>query len=158
VAVSRSGKGREKAAGEVAGEAAATVDDYIAGFPPETRRLLEELRAVIRGTIPAITERISYRMPTFDLHKRPLVYMAGFAGHVGMYPIIGPVADALVDELAPYKYGKGTVRFALAQPLPTALVRRIVELRAAEIEAALTAKAAKAPRVSEIRSGQSSTG
>lgn len=113
---------------------AASVDEYIAGFPPDTRRLLEELRALIKETMPSATERISYRMPTFDLHARVLIYFAGYAGHVGMYPIIGAVEEELGADLAPYKHGKGTVRFALDHPLPTDLIRRIILARAGEIE------------------------
>jgi uncharacterized protein YdhG (YjbR/CyaY superfamily) len=116
--------------------AASSVDEYIAGFPPETSRLLEELRALIKSTEPEVTERISYRMPTFDLHGRVLVYIAGYKGHVGMYPLIGMVAEALGEELQPYRHGKATARFALDVPLPADLVRRIVEVRAAEIASA----------------------
>jgi uncharacterized protein YdhG (YjbR/CyaY superfamily) len=110
-----------------------SVDDYIAGFPPETRRLLEELRAIIKAAVPGLTERISYRMPTLDLDGRPLIYFAGFTRHVSVYPVIGPVAEALEEELRPFKHGRGTVRFPLDRPLPAALVSRIVQARAAEI-------------------------
>jgi uncharacterized protein YdhG (YjbR/CyaY superfamily) len=116
------------------GPTASSIDEYIGGFPPETRRLLEEWQAITRDTVPEATERISYRMPTFDLRGRPLVYFAGFQSHVSLYPVIGAVADALEEELRPYKSGKGTVRFELDRPLPAGLIRRIVELRAAEIE------------------------
>ena len=115
--------------------APATVEEYIAGFPPETVRLLEELRATIRETEPTATERISYRMPTFDYHGRVLIYFAGFKGHVGMYPIIGAIEETLGEELVSYKHGKGTVRFSLDQPLPVALIRKIVQARASEIDA-----------------------
>jgi uncharacterized protein YdhG (YjbR/CyaY superfamily) len=109
--------------------AASSIDEYIAGFPSETRRLLEELRALIQEAAPEATERISYRMATFDLHGRPLIYFAGFQGHVGLYPVIGAVAETLEEELRPYKSGKGTLRFELDRPLPAGLVRRIVELK-----------------------------
>lgn len=112
-----------------------SVDEYIAGFPPETQRLLQELRAVIEEAVPSAAERISYRMATFDYRGRVLVYMAGFQGHVSLYPIIGAVEAELGQDLLPYKYGKGTVRFALDQALPVALVRRIVQARMGELEA-----------------------
>jgi uncharacterized protein YdhG (YjbR/CyaY superfamily) len=32
-------------------------------------------------------------------------------------------------ELKPYKRGKGSIQFPLGQPLPTDLIRRIVEFR-----------------------------
>jgi uncharacterized protein YdhG (YjbR/CyaY superfamily) len=113
----------------------ASVDEYIAGFPPDTQRLLRELRAIIKEAVPEATERISYRMPTFDYRGKVLIYFAGFKGHVGVYPIIGAVEVALGDDIATYKYGKGTVRFSLDELLPADLVRRIVQVKASEIEA-----------------------
>jgi uncharacterized protein YdhG (YjbR/CyaY superfamily) len=113
---------------------ASSIDEYISGFPPETRRLLDELRAIIKDAAPEATERISYRMPTFDLRGRVLVYFAGFQSHASLYPVIGAVAETLAEEVRPYRSGKGTVRFELDRPLPAGLVKRIVELRAAEIE------------------------
>jgi uncharacterized protein YdhG (YjbR/CyaY superfamily) len=112
---------------------AASTDEYIAGFPPETQRLLSELRAIIKETEPAATERISYRMPAFELEGRVLIYFAGYQDHVGMYPVIGAVAEEFEEELRHFRSGKGTVRFALDEPLPADLVRRIILARAGEI-------------------------
>ncbi len=111
---------------------ASSVDEYIAGFPAETRRLLEELRALVKATAPEVTERISYGIATFDLDGRYLVYIAGFKNHVSLYPVTADLTAALAEEVEPYKKGKGTVQFPLGQPLPTALIRRIVELRVEE--------------------------
>ena len=111
---------------------AGSVDEYIAGFPPETRKLLEELRALVQATAPEVTERISYGIPTFDLDGRYLVYIAGFKKHVSLYPVTADLTAALGEEVAPYKKGKGTVQFPLGQPLPTGLIRRIVQLRVAK--------------------------
>jgi uncharacterized protein YdhG (YjbR/CyaY superfamily) len=108
-----------------------SIDDYIAGFPPETQRVLGQMRALVAETAPGAVERISYSMPTFDLNGRHLVHFAGFAKHVGLYPI--PTAiEAFKEELAPYKQGKGSVQFPLDHPLPTDLIRRIVAFRVAE--------------------------
>lgn len=110
-----------------------SIDEYIAAFPPETRKVLEELRALIRATAPEATERISYAIPTFVLNGKYLVYFAGWKKHVGLYPISRGVGEAFREELAPYKSGKGSVQFPLAQPLPTDLIRRIVQFRVDEI-------------------------
>jgi uncharacterized protein YdhG (YjbR/CyaY superfamily) len=112
-----------------------SIDEYIAQFPPATREALEKLRALIRATVPGVTERISYGIPTFDLYGRYLVYIAGFKDHVSLYPITGAVAEALAEDLAPYRSGKGTARFALGEPLPLDLIRRIVRFKVAEAEA-----------------------
>lgn len=57
---------------------ATTIDDYIAGFPPETQDILEALRTLVRETAPDVTETISYGIPTFNLHRTYLVYIAGW--------------------------------------------------------------------------------
>jgi uncharacterized protein YdhG (YjbR/CyaY superfamily) len=114
---------------EVPGPAA--VDEYIAGFPPETQSKLREMRDLIRSIAPDATETISYAIPTFDLNGRHLVHYAGFAKHVGFYPIPSGMT-AFSEELEPYKRGKGSVQFPLDRPLPLDLIRRIVEFRLAE--------------------------
>jgi uncharacterized protein YdhG (YjbR/CyaY superfamily) len=63
-----------------------------------------------------------------------LVYFAGYEHHIGLYPVSGAVAEALEEELRPFKRGKGSVRLPLDRPLPVALVRRIIQLRAGEME------------------------
>jgi uncharacterized protein YdhG (YjbR/CyaY superfamily) len=113
------------------GAAAESIDAYIAGFPPETQKTLKELRAIINSAAPGATECISYSMPTFDLNGRHLVHFAGHTKHIGLYPIPSGI-EAFKEELAPYKQGKGSVQFPLAQPLPADLIRRIVEFRVGE--------------------------
>jgi len=107
------------------------VDAYIAGYPPDVRSKLEEMRVLIRATAPDATETISYAIPTFDLNGKHLVHYAAFAKHVGFYPIPSAMV-AFADELAAYKSGKGSAQFPLSDPLPVDLIRRIVEFRVAE--------------------------
>jgi uncharacterized protein YdhG (YjbR/CyaY superfamily) len=114
---------------------AASVDEYIAGFPLEVRGLLEEMRALIHASAPEAVETISYAMPTFDLNGHHLVHFAGFKKHVGFYPVPSGIA-AFKEELAPYKSGKGSAQFPLTKPLPADLIRRIVEFRVAESDRA----------------------
>lgn len=108
-----------------------TIDEYIAGFPAETQKALQEVRGIVRAAAPDAKETISYAMPTFDLNGHHLVHFAGFAKHVGFYPIPSGI-EAFKKELEPYKQGKGSVQFPLDQPLPADLIRRIVEFRVDE--------------------------
>jgi uncharacterized protein YdhG (YjbR/CyaY superfamily) len=110
---------------------AESIDNYIAGFPPQTRAALSELRALIKSAAPEATETISYAIPTFDLNGRHLVHFAGYAKHIGFYPIPSGM-KAFEEELKPFKQGKGSVQFPLNEPLPADLIRRIVEFRVAE--------------------------
>jgi uncharacterized protein YdhG (YjbR/CyaY superfamily) len=117
---------------------ARSIDEYIAEFPPETQKVLEELRALIKATAPDATETISYAIPTFDLNGKHLVHFGGYKKHIGFYPTSAGT-EAFQEELQPYKRSKGTVQFPLDQPMPTDLIRRIVEFRIAET----TGKASK---------------
>jgi uncharacterized protein YdhG (YjbR/CyaY superfamily) len=111
---------------------AGSIDEYITGFPPSTQALLSQVRELIHATAAEATETIAYAIPTFDLNGKHLVHFAGFAKHVGFYPIPTGM-EAFKEELAPYKQGKGSVQFPLDQPLPLDLIRRIVEFRVGEV-------------------------
>jgi uncharacterized protein YdhG (YjbR/CyaY superfamily) len=113
---------------------AATIDEYIAGFPPETQTLLEEVPALCHEEAPGATETISYAIPTFDLEGRHLCHFAGFKHHLGFYPTPGSTS-AFADELKAFKGGKGTVQFPYKDPLPEDLIRRMVRYRVAQVEA-----------------------
>lgn len=108
-----------------------SIDEYIAQFPSETQKVLNQVRDLIRAAAPDATELISYRMPTFDLNGQHLVHFAGYDKHVGFYPIPSGI-EAFKTELSVYKQGKGSVQFPLSEPMPVDLIRRIVEYRVAE--------------------------
>lgn len=108
------------------------VDEYIAGFPPEVRAKLQTMRELIREIVPQAEEKISYKMPTYALHGN-LVHFAGYAKHIGFYPAPSGIEE-FKQELSAYKGAKGSVQFPLDQPLPEALIRRIVAFRVKENE------------------------
>jgi uncharacterized protein YdhG (YjbR/CyaY superfamily) len=110
---------------------AGSIDEYIAGFPAETQKVLRQMRELIRVSAPDATETISYAIPTFDLNGRHLVHFAGFARHIGFYPIPTGI-EAFKKDFEPYKQGRGSVQFPLSQPLPADLIRRVVEIRVEE--------------------------
>ena len=89
------------------------------------------MRKVIKDAAPDAIETISYAIPTFDMNGHHLVHFAGYARHIGFYPIPSG-AEAFKEELKSYKGGKGSVQFPLNQPMPTDLIRRIVEFRVEE--------------------------
>jgi uncharacterized protein YdhG (YjbR/CyaY superfamily) len=111
---------------------AETVSEYIASAPPNTRQALRQLRRVIRAAAPGITERISYRIPTFDLDGQYLLYIAAFADHVSVYPVTAGMVATHGNEIAPYRSGKGTLRFPLGAPVPLKLIAKLARVRVAE--------------------------
>lgn len=117
-----------------------TVADYIARTPPGARRALKQLRAAIRKAAPGITERISYRIPTFDLDGRYLLYIAAFKDHVSVYPVTAGMVAVYGKAIAPYRKGKGTLRFSLGTRIPTGLVAKLAKVRVQERRRAITAR------------------
>ncbi|HEY8244951.1 MAG TPA: DUF1801 domain-containing protein [Casimicrobiaceae bacterium] len=109
-------------------QAPASVDAYVAGFPPDVRAILERLRATARKLLPDAQETISYGIPTYR-RDGPVVYFAAFKAHIGFYPPVrGDVA--LEKAVARYANDKGNLRFPLVEPLPMALIERIVRHQA----------------------------
>jgi uncharacterized protein YdhG (YjbR/CyaY superfamily) len=115
-----------------------TIDEYIASSPAEVRPVLEAIRATVRKAAPTAEERISYRIPAFFLGG-VLVYFAAFKKHIGFYP---PVRDeSLKPLLSKYAGPKGNLQFPLSEPMPHALIARIVKARLKECRAVKAAKA-----------------
>ena len=104
---------------------AATVAEYIEGFDGLTRERLDELRRLILDILPDAVEGISYGVAGFKVQGRPVVYLGGFKKHVSIYPITELPAE-LDAEVAPYRTGKGTAKFANTEPLPRHLIERLV--------------------------------
>jgi uncharacterized protein YdhG (YjbR/CyaY superfamily) len=117
---------------------AASIERYIAGCSPAVRPILKRLRATIKRAAPDAEEIISYRMPAFRLHG-VLVYFAAFRNHIGLYPPIRGNAK-LQEDVAAYAGKKGNLRFPLDQPIPYALVARIVKFRARQNRAKANSK------------------
>jgi uncharacterized protein YdhG (YjbR/CyaY superfamily) len=107
-----------------------TIDEYIAGHPPEVRQILKKIRATIRKAAPAAQETINYGIPTFALEGN-LVHFATFKKHIGFYPTPSGIAK-FKRELSAYEGAKGSVQFPLDQPIPYALIARIVKFRVKE--------------------------
>ena len=108
-----------------------TIDQYLAGLSAEKRAALEKLRKTIRAAAPRSEECISYDIPAFRLNGRLLVGFGAAVNHCAFYPGAYPLA-AHKDELKDYDTSKGTIRFQAANPIPAALVRKLVKARIAE--------------------------
>ncbi|MFZ5942215.1 MAG: iron chaperone [Bacteroidota bacterium] len=120
---------------------AATVEEYIAGFPEEIRVILETIRTVIRKNAPTAVEGISYGMPAYRQHA-VLVYFAAQKKHLGFYPTGSGVAG-FADRLGAYKTSKGAIQFPYDKPIPLELIAEMVRFRVNEDAAIFAAKKAK---------------
>jgi uncharacterized protein YdhG (YjbR/CyaY superfamily) len=113
---------------------AKNVDDYLAAVPEEARTALEKLRKTIKATAPKAEETISYQIPTFVYHG-PLVYFAAFKDHCSFFPGSQSIIKKFRGELKLYDAFGGTIHFTVQNPLPMALVKKIVRARMKQNEA-----------------------
>ena len=115
------------------------VDAYLADCAPAAREKLAAIRQLVHDEVPEAEETISYKIPAFRLDGRYLVYMAGFAHHVSMYP--APVSHPdFEDDMAVYGSGKSTARFPLDEDLPLDLIRRLVRFHVVRVRGPVEAR------------------
>jgi uncharacterized protein YdhG (YjbR/CyaY superfamily) len=108
-------------------KAASDINEYIARYPDNVQKILQKIRMTIRKAAPGAEEAIKYQIPTFTLNGN-LIHFAAYKNHIGFYPAPRG-AQAFKSELSRYEGGKGTVRFPLDEPIPVALISRIVKFR-----------------------------
>lgn len=112
-----------------------TIDEYLKTVPQDRRRALEDLRAKIRSIIPDAAECISYRIPAFRLDG---VVVAGFCATskgCSYFPFSGSTLATLACDLARYEQTKSSLHFSPDEPLPAALLRKLIKTRIKETQA-----------------------
>ena len=112
------------------------VDEFLSATPERERAVLQRLRETIRAAAPGATERIGYGIPAFYNRERPLVSYGAGQSHCAFYVQSPAVMDAHREALEGYDTAKGTVRFQADQPLPAALVEKLVRARMEETDTA----------------------
>ena len=105
------------------------VDSYIAGSVPEAKSTLEELRKLVKATIPKAEESISWGVP-FYRHNGLLCGFSVFKKHVTF-----GLAFVFVDELRKvleekgYATGKKTVQIKFDQKVPATIIKQMLKER-----------------------------
>ena len=111
-----------------------TIDEYLAKVPEPQRTTLAKVREVIQSVLPAeATEVISYRIPCVK-YKGMLVGYAAFTDHCSLFGMSSTLLGPFKEELKNYSTSKGTIRFAVDEPLPAALIKKLVKSAIAEKE------------------------
>lgn len=113
----------------------AAVEAYLAALPKDEQEALENLRRLIKKTIPEVEERISYGTAVMISLGRDLVGFGAQKKHLSFFTASPKLAAALKDEITKtHKVSGATIHFTPDNPLPTTLVKKIVEARLAENE------------------------
>lgn len=108
------------------------VDEYLGSIPQKSRATLTKIRSAIRAAAPEAKEVVRWRMPMYYYHGM-LIGFAAFKDHLSLFP--GPaVVAAFKEELKRYDTSKGTIRFPIDRPIPSALVKKLVKARIKENE------------------------
>jgi uncharacterized protein YdhG (YjbR/CyaY superfamily) len=112
---------------------AVEVDEYLRGVEEPGRSTLRTLRRTIREIVPDAEEVISYRVPAFRAGGETVAGFAAFKNHLSYLPFSGSVLSQLADELEGYAMTKSSLHFPVDRPLPKALVKKLIEVRLAQV-------------------------
>src|SRR5882724_13557129 len=109
-----------------------TIDEYFASVNAHHRDALQTIRKAIHAVAPNGEECISYGIPAFRLNGRSLVFFGAWANHCSFYPGSSKTLKNFRSDLKAFQITKGTIRFSPDNPLPLALVKKLVKARMAE--------------------------
>jgi uncharacterized protein YdhG (YjbR/CyaY superfamily) len=109
-----------------------TIDEYLAGVNADQRVALEKLRKTIHAVAPRVEECISYGIPAFRLNGCSLVFFGAWANHCAFYPGSSATLKKFRDDLKGFQITKGTIRFSPDNPIPIAVVKKLVKARMVE--------------------------
>jgi uncharacterized protein YdhG (YjbR/CyaY superfamily) len=108
------------------------VDEYLSEVEEPKRSTLEVLRRMILELVPDVVETISYAVPGYKVDGKAIAGFAAFKNHLAYLPHSGSVFDQLGADLDGYERTKGSLHFAIDEPLPRELVAALIRTRAAE--------------------------
>ncbi len=111
-----------------------TIDEYLASVNANHRDALQKIREAIHAVAPNAEECISYGIPAFRLNGRSLVFFGAWANHCALYPGSSATLKKFRNELRDFQTSKGTLRFSPDNPLPVALVKKLIKARVAQID------------------------
>lgn len=113
-----------------------TIDEYQSGFPAEVQERMQQIREMIKAVAPEAEEVISYQIPAFKIGKQFLVYYSAYTKHISLSsPWSNAFLAAFEGPLKDLKVSRSAIQFPHDQPLPSALIKRMVKFRKKEIEA-----------------------
>ena len=119
---------------DFAAMSAKEVDEYLSGVEEPERSSLERLRITILEIVPDAEQVISYGIPAFRARGATVAGFAAFKNHLSYVPFSGSVLGQLGDELEGYTMTKSSLYFGVEDPLPKALVKKLIAVRLEEAD------------------------
>jgi len=110
---------------------AKTVEEYIEAAPEEARKMLREIRAILKKVVPKAVEAVKWGSPVFE-EKRILFAYSAYKTHLNFMPTSQSL-EPFKEELAEFKTGQDTIQFPYDKPLPKALIQKIATHRAKQV-------------------------
>lgn len=109
------------------------VDEYLAHLDEPRRSTLEHLRQSIAAVIPEAEQGLSYGVPVYRIAGRPVAGFSAAKNWLSYLPHSGEILATMSDkDLEGLAASKGALKFPIDQPLPSSLVRRLIDARRAE--------------------------
>ena len=117
------------------GYPAATVEEYLDAVPAEQGAALRLVRDRLLDVVPDAEQVISYQVPTVRYRGRGLVALSVAKTHCSLHLMSPPLARQLEGSLREGRLSGATLQFDAHAPLSEDLVRHIVAMRIAEVDA-----------------------
>jgi uncharacterized protein YdhG (YjbR/CyaY superfamily) len=109
------------------------VDAYLATLPRAERAALDQLRTLIKKTVPRVEERISYGTAVMFSLGSDLVGFVSQRKHLSFFTASPKLAAAMQDEITKtHEVSGATIHFSPASPLPARLVKKMLRSRVRE--------------------------
>jgi uncharacterized protein YdhG (YjbR/CyaY superfamily) len=112
---------------------AADIDAYLGDLDEPKRTTLQRVRSSLLRVVPGAEQGLSYGMPAFKVDGKVVAGFAAFKKHLSYLPHSGSVLDELSDDLAGYTMTKGSLHFPVDEPLPDAIVAKLIRVRLDEL-------------------------
>jgi uncharacterized protein YdhG (YjbR/CyaY superfamily) len=112
-----------------------SVSEYLRTVDEVDRAALARVYAIAHEIVPEAAEGTSYAMAALIYRGKGLIATVRAKKFLSLYPYSGAVIAASLNMLAEFETTSGSIHYSAEHPLPEAVLRRIVQLRRAEIDA-----------------------
>lgn len=104
-----------------------TVSEYLNKLPEDRKKIIEDVRKLIKMTHPEIEETMHYKMPTYILNDEILCALASQKQYMALYIMPHDLLKDFREELEKYDCGKSCIRFKKLEDEDLELFERILQ-------------------------------